>query len=200
MNDQIQRSGKTRPPRARAQNLEMQCENNTKKRLGSVVMRNRTARHRKGCEALASTHQIQSESDSIAEKKLGGITGKGFMPGQSGNPGGRPKGSVKVSSCYELSLARPFPEDPQGRTYAQVIADRTVELATEGRIDAIKEVTDRTEGRSKQTINVNRGDLRRELLRRSVDDLSAKFGKPRNEVISEFIDLDPAASEFLMEL
>ena len=27
-------------------------------------------------------------------KMLGGITGKGFMPGQSGNPGGRPKGQT----------------------------------------------------------------------------------------------------------
>jgi len=198
MKDQIQRSGRTRPPRARAQNLEMQCENNTKKRLSSVVIRNRTARHRKGREALASTHQIHTESDSIAEKKLGGITGKGFMPGQSGNPGGRPKGSVKISSCYELSLARPFPEDPQGRTYAQVIADRAVGLAAEGRIDAIREVTDRTEGRSKQTIDFNRADLRRELLRRTVDDLSTKYGKPREEVMSDFTDLDPTASEFLM--
>ena len=25
------------------------------------------------------------------EKTTGGVTGKGFMPGQSGNPGGRPK-------------------------------------------------------------------------------------------------------------
>lgn len=28
-------------------------------------------------------------------KKLGGITGKGFMPGVSGNPSGRPKGTLK---------------------------------------------------------------------------------------------------------
>ena len=28
-------------------------------------------------------------------KKLGGITGKGFMPGQSGNRFGRPKGGLK---------------------------------------------------------------------------------------------------------
>lgn len=29
------------------------------------------------------------------EKMLGGITGKGFMPGVSGNPSGRPKGTMK---------------------------------------------------------------------------------------------------------
>lgn len=28
-------------------------------------------------------------------KLLGGITGKGFMPGVSGNPSGRPKGTMK---------------------------------------------------------------------------------------------------------
>jgi len=28
-------------------------------------------------------------------KMLGGITGKGFMPGVSGNPSGRPKGTLK---------------------------------------------------------------------------------------------------------
>ena len=28
-------------------------------------------------------------------KKLGGVTGKGFMPGVSGNPSGRPKGTMK---------------------------------------------------------------------------------------------------------
>jgi hypothetical protein len=68
------------------------------------------------------------ECENNAEKRLGGITGKGFVPGQSGNPGGRPKGSVKISSCYERSLSRPFPGDPQSRTYSQVIADKIVEL------------------------------------------------------------------------
>ena len=140
----------------------------------------------------------RESSRTTPGKKPGGITGKGFVPGQSGNPAGRPKGSVKVSSCYERSLVRPFPGDPQGRTYAQVIADKAVELAAEGRIDAIKEVTDRTEGRSKQTIDVNRSDFRREHLRRTVDELCEKYGKPREEVVRDITQTDPEASEWLM--
>ncbi len=35
------------------------------------------------------------ENNEPSTKKLGGITGKGFKPGQSGNPGGRPKGTLK---------------------------------------------------------------------------------------------------------
>ena len=35
------------------------------------------------------------ENNAESTKKLGGITGKGLNPGQSGNPGGRPKGTLK---------------------------------------------------------------------------------------------------------
>lgn len=35
------------------------------------------------------------ENNEIATKQLGGVTGKGFMPGTSGNPGGRPKNTMK---------------------------------------------------------------------------------------------------------
>jgi hypothetical protein len=34
---------------------------------------------------------VDSNDSPTIEKKLGGCTGKGFMPGQSGNPGGRKK-------------------------------------------------------------------------------------------------------------
>jgi hypothetical protein len=34
-------------------------------------------------------------NNEITTKKLGGVTGKGFMPGVSGNPSGRPKNTLK---------------------------------------------------------------------------------------------------------
>ena len=39
--------------------------------------------------------EIEVENNEITTKQLGGITGKGFMPGHSGNPGGRPKNTLK---------------------------------------------------------------------------------------------------------
>jgi hypothetical protein len=38
-----------------------------------------------------------------------------WKPGQSGNPGGRPKTALLSHACREL-LAAPLPNDPQGRT------------------------------------------------------------------------------------
>lgn len=45
-----------------------------------------------GAQVAGKTAAINEENN---EYKLGGVTGKGFMPGQSGNPSGRPKGSMK---------------------------------------------------------------------------------------------------------
>jgi Family of unknown function (DUF5681) len=131
-------------------------------------------------------------------KRMGGVTGKGFLPGQSGNPGGRPKGSVKISTAYERSLARLVPGDPEGRIYAQFIADKNVELAAQGNIAAIKEVTDRVEGKAPRTVEINHDEFRRNRWSRLVDELCEKYGKPREEVIEDLIEREPSAAEWLM--
>ena len=40
-------------------------------------------------------------------ENLGGCTGSGFLPGQSGNPGGRPKGSVSLTTAVRKMLSQP---------------------------------------------------------------------------------------------
>ena len=37
------------------------------------------------------------------KKKLGGITGKGFMPGKSGNPSGRPRDPLKEFQRHQFA-------------------------------------------------------------------------------------------------
>lgn len=89
-------------------------------------------------------------------KKLGGVTGKGFMPGKSGNPGGRPKKTV-LSDAYRAVLEREVPDDPKGRTFAELIADQIALDAIKGRnkVSAAAELADRTEGKVKETHEIS---------------------------------------------
>jgi Ni/Co efflux regulator RcnB len=74
--------------------------------------------------------------------------------GQSGNPAGRPK-SITLSEAYRLQLAQPVPKDPEGRTYAEVIARLVCNEAVNGNVAAAREIADRTEGKPKQAIDVD---------------------------------------------
>lgn len=84
-------------------------------------------------------------------KRLGGVTGKGFMPGQSGCPGGRPK-KQPLTRALEAQLGDPAPNDPKGLTRAQKIADALIKLAERGNVPAAKEIADRVEGKVPQAL------------------------------------------------
>jgi len=45
---------------------------------------------------------ITNVANNVETTKLGGITGKGFMPGVSGNPSGRPKDTLKAFIAREF--------------------------------------------------------------------------------------------------
>jgi len=88
---------------------------------------------------------------TVGPKKRGRVENlKPFLPGTSGNPEGRPKTAALSAACRD-KLAHLVPDDPHGRTYAQVIADRLGELAIAGNISAAQELADRAEGRPRQT-------------------------------------------------
>jgi len=102
-------------------------------------------------------------------KQVGGITGRGFMPGQSGNPNGRPRTRGLVSALR--STVSEVGQD--GRSVEQQLVDVLLHEALRGRhrLAAVEVIFDRLEGRSRQHIDVN--DVTQELRQKS--DVELRF-------------------------
>jgi hypothetical protein len=107
-------------------------------------------------------------------KQVGGITGRGFMPGQSGNPNGRPRTRGLVSALR--STVSEVGQD--GRSVEQQLVDVLLHEALRGRhrLAAVEVIFDRLEGRSRQHIDVN--DVTQELRQKS--DVELRFHLERD--------------------
>jgi hypothetical protein len=70
------------------------------------------------------------------KSNVGGVTGKGFLPGQSGNPGGRAKGPT-FRSWLRRKLAEPHPDDPAKTRYERW-ADDIIREAEKGERDKME--------------------------------------------------------------
>ena len=100
-----------------------------------------------------------------------GMVEKMWKPGQSGNPGGRPKRKV-LTDAYTALLDQNIPPDlarklqiSESSTYAEVIAMALVREAVKGKVNAAAELADRAEGRVMERVQVNRmGDPLADLL------------------------------------
>jgi hypothetical protein len=88
-----------------------------------------------------------------AGKRLGGASGKGFLPGRSGNPGGRPR----TSGLIDAIRTKVFEIGADGRTIAEQIAQMLVDESLRGkhRVAAATLILDRLEGRPPQQLNLN---------------------------------------------
>jgi hypothetical protein len=126
---------------------------------------------------------VANNEDSTASPKLlGGITGKGFMPGQSGNPLGKPK-RKPLTDAYAALLDKPIPSDmarqlklDESTTYAQVIAMSLVREAVKGKVQAAAEVADRVEGKITQPIS---GPDEGPIVVRSLNDFYAGLAEKK---------------------
>lgn len=122
-----------------------------------------------------------------------------WKPGQSGNPKGRPK-TITLSEAYRRELAKVDPEDPEGRTYAEVLAGKMREKAFGGDVAALRELADRTEGKPRQTLSLSLE--RREQLEAAVEGImrdAEAAGRPctREEAIHTLSGFVPEVSELL---
>jgi hypothetical protein len=68
-----------------------------------------------------------------------------FKPGQSGNPGGRPKGRSITASLRKL-----LEQEHNGKPLAELMAERMVKEALSGKFPFLKEVLERTDGKVKE--------------------------------------------------
>jgi hypothetical protein len=87
------------------------------------------------------------------QKLLGGITGRGFMPGVSGNPKGRPR----VHGMLEVLRIRVSDLIEDSRTIEEHLVDALIFEALQGknRLAAIQAIFDRLEGKPNQRVDVN---------------------------------------------
>jgi hypothetical protein len=85
------------------------------------------------------------------EKRPGGITGKGFLPGSSGNPLGRPR-TAKFSEA-----ARRLAEEigQNGRTGAEELAEYCFHRALKGSVRHAELFLHYTEGKPKQGVELS---------------------------------------------
>lgn len=77
-------------------------------------------------------------------KRLGGCTGKGFMPGQSGNPEGMKPGTISLTRKIQNFLQQ---EAKDGKTWGDILAEMAVRWGIEGKAEFFKIVLERTEGK-----------------------------------------------------
>jgi hypothetical protein len=97
------------------------------------------------------------------QKQLGGITGRGFLPGQSGNPKGRPH----TKGLLTALRAKVAEVSADGRSIEEQLVEVLVQEALGGRnrLPAVEIIFDRLEGRARQSIEV--ADVTRELRGKS---------------------------------
>jgi len=91
-----------------------------------------------------------------------------FQKGQpSPNPGGRPKSRL-LSEALRVRLAEVKPDDPERRTYAEIVAENLINIACSqgpGAVAAMGELGNRAEGKARQEIAVS--DITRQLSEKS---------------------------------
>jgi hypothetical protein len=102
--------------------------------------------------------------------------GNRFKKGETGNPSGRPK-LTKLTEALREQLTEEMPSAPE-RTVAEAIARALIREAVSGNVQAAREIADRTEGKPKQSIDVD-------LQVKDWRELAQSYGLSEQDVIDE---------------
>ena|ERR1700686_3700373 len=101
-------------------------------------------------------------------KKRGGITGKGFLPGVSGNAGGRPRKTPVTDALRKM-----LEEDPKLAMRAAKALFAQVFRKNGPVVQAFREIADRVDGKSAERVEVTGEDG--EAIQFKSDDIDGKI-------------------------
>ena len=114
-------------------------------------------------------------------KMVGGITGKGFVKGQSGNPNGRPRGTQSIPDMLKRFGEEDVPDalnekvqelfgkaDIGEITMLEAVMRTTMMYAIQGKSWAVQFLADRLEGKPRQTIELEQHEPI-QLLKTGID-------------------------------
>jgi hypothetical protein len=115
---------------------------------------------------------VQSADKQSSYNRIDNLKGKGWKPGESGNPNGRPKkGEAWADVANELlnskeiditmkmadgKVKRLSLESDKSFRHAVIIGQ--INQAMQGNVQSAKELADRTEGKSKETKEITHKD------------------------------------------
>jgi len=124
-------------------------------------------------------------------KQLGGCTGKGFLPGQSGNPNGRPR-TRGLLGTLRVKVAE---VGPDGLSLEERLVNVLLQEALHGRhrLAAVEIVFDRLEGRARQHLDV--ADVSKELKEKSDAELRFHLAHDRWPDENELLELRSQQTE-----
>jgi hypothetical protein len=105
------------------------------------------------------------EVPSDYKKMPGGITGKGWLPGKSGNPGGQPKGK-RLTTLLRDALDR----EHNGKAIAEIIAEVIVREALKGDYRFVKEIMERIDGKVPDRLTGDDGEGLTVIFKRAIED------------------------------
>lgn len=141
--------------------------------------------------------------DNQQENNVGGCTGKGWKPGQSGNPNGRPKKENTFSdiarelmSANEIEIEYTIKDKTTHLSFKSSkpiyygVATALIKEALSGKVNAAKELLDRIEGKPNQSI-----DLRAKIANDRIEPLSLDEMKREIEIVEQLASKLPAQDD-----
>jgi len=143
-------------------------------------------------------------TDDVQEQpknNLGGVTGKGFLPGQSGNPGGRPRGSKSLRNLLIEALRKKAKDGKGGeKEFYELLTESIVVNAAKGNAAMVRLIFDYHDGPPPQkhelTEFIYQGTELRETVRRVAELMRDFVPRERwDELAARINEIDSATAE-----